>query len=215
MNLNKREKVLGGAIVFILLGWLIYQYGVMTFYQEIKSRHNSLEYARKTYNGYISKLKRADDIKNDYEAIVGVKENPGDDGASDPEKEFSEFVSDLCKRLGFAYPRIDPPGKEEIDNVDDHIFITLTVHTNGTLESVAKLLKGFDREAILIRALNIRSRLDSDEMSISITVARMVKIEPENTEKVKRPERDENSKTRPASSIIQRTQRTAVSEEEK
>ena len=183
MRLSKREKLLGGAILLLLIGLLVTRHGVFPIYGEISTRIGELQQARDTYEKYVKKMQQSDRIVARYYDIVGKERSSEAEAGKDPQKEFSEFVSDLCRKLGFAYPRIDPSKIEEIEGVDDYSFITMPVHTKGDLKSVSKLLKGFDREAILVRELDLRSRLDHPEIDLTITVARLVEMKaPEEKE---------------------------------
>lgn len=177
--MTKRERMLGGFILAILVGWLIIQFGILNVLETVKSRKKALKIVHETYDAYVKKLEMAPHIKKRYGDVVGDKgeELPG--SSYDAEKEFSEFVADLCKQLGFRYPRIQPPEKEEIEGVEDYEFITLTVDAKGNLSNVSKLLKGFEQQAVLIRDLSLGSTLDRPDIDVSITVARLVKSEPE------------------------------------
>ncbi len=179
MNFSKREKLLGGAIITILGGWLFGNYVVYNAWQAVTSRSQKLATVKETYEENVSRLKKGAAIRSEYAELVGNQGQTSPDVQKDPQKEFSEFISDLCRRLGFTYPRIEPPKTEPIQGVDDYSFITLTVSTQGTRESVANMMKGFDKEAVLIRDLTLRTFLDSPQMDVSITVARLVQISPD------------------------------------
>jgi hypothetical protein len=170
--------MLGGAILFILLGWLIGRYAVYEIYKVLAVRTDNLNTARKTYEDCAEKMKKKEEIISAYREVVGGEKISGSAKKdTDQTKEFSEFVFDLSRRLGFLYPRIDPSKTEPIVGVNDYSFITLAVDTSGDLSSVSKLLKGFDREAVLIRDLDLRSRLDNPNLDITINVARLVQVE--------------------------------------
>lgn len=206
MNLSKRERILGGLILILLLGWLIGEYGVLQIYRDLSSSSTELNKEKAKYEDYLAKMKKSKRIQKVYWDIVGKDSNTGLAGGEDPKKAFSEFVADLCRRLGFSYPRIEPAKVEPIEGVNDYSFITLTVTSQGNLETVSKLLKGFEREAVLIRELEINSHLDSTRTDVSITVARMVQTGGEKKEETSR-KKEEG--TRP-SSIQSRTDRKAI-----
>lgn len=171
--------MLGTTIVLILAGWLIGRYGVYEIYQSLSTRSAELAAARETYKEYAEKMKQKVEIEKAYNEIVGKDKLTGagaDD--ADPSKEFSVFVSELCRRLGFAYPSIDKHKTEPIEGVNDYSFITLPVSTSGEMQSIAKLLKGFDKEAVLIRSLHLRGRLDNPTVDVTITAARIVQEQP-------------------------------------
>lgn len=178
MALSKREKILASLVVGVFAMWLVVQYGVLRIYGALSMRAETLTTTRKTFTEYDKKMKKGVGIRQRYEEIAGRYASVDTEKKSDPRKDFSEFVANLCRRLGFNYPNIEPPKIEPIEEVDDYSFITLAVHTRGDREKVAKLLKGFDAEAVLIRQLDIRARLDNPVLDVTLTVARMVKMKP-------------------------------------
>jgi len=210
---NKREKILGLIILILATGLLLYKVGFTRVYEMSLSfsNTNDLDKLRAIHQRSQKFLKKEDQIRKDYEDIIGKDTTPSPDSGKDPQKQFSEFVADLCRRLGFNYPRIDPPKIEPIQNVDDYSFVTLDVHTNGNMESLSKLLKGFDREAVLIRELDLRSVLDNPKINVTITVARMVQVQTPQKGKKKSPSRDDSAKW----SSISRTKRESKTVEEK
>ena len=208
--MNKREKILGIVIVVILAGWVVTKYGVFSIFGTISTTRGELVSERKTFDKYVDQLERSDFIEKKYAQIVGRRDS-SDRAGDDPGKAFSEFVSSLCKRLGFEYPRIEPPKIEPIEGVDDYSFITLTVNTQGELKSISKLLKGVDRESVLIRSLSIDKRLDNPVLDLTINVARLVQNRSEGmTEKQRTEKRKEDVKR----TFNARTQRTSVEEKE-
>ena len=185
--MNKREKILGGISLLLVIGLIFYKFGFSRVYEKLSFDSSDLNSLKQTHEKYQEYMKKEAQIRRKYNEIVGKDKNPGENTGKDPQKEFSEFVSELCKRLDFKYPRIDPPKIVSIDNVDDYAFVTLDIHTNGDIKSISKLLKGFDREAVLIRELTVLSRLDNPVLDLTITVARMVQVEAPAKEKDKRP----------------------------
>lgn len=212
--MNKREKILGGSSLLLVLGLIFYQFGFSSVYEKISFDSSDLDNLKQTHEKYQGYMKKENQIRKKYNEIVGKDKNPGENTGKDPQKEFSEFVSELCKRLDFKYPRIDPPKIAPIDNVDDYAFVTLDINTNGDIQSISKLLKGFDREAVLIRELTIRSRLDNPVLDLTITVARMVQVEAPEQEKEKTPSK-EGATTFKTSTQARTPRKPTENEEEK
>lgn len=210
--MNKREKILGSISLLLVLGLVLYQFGFSQIYDKISFDSSDLNNLKQTYDKYQGYMKKENQIQTKYEEIVGKDKNPQENTGIDPQKEFSEFVSDLCRRLDFAYPRIDPPSVIPIDNVNDYVFVTLNINTKGDVKRISKLLKGFDREAVLIRELTLRSKLDSPELDLNITVARMIQVEQPIQEKEKSSSRNSIKKFVP--NIQERTERKPSTEEE-
>jgi hypothetical protein len=210
VNLSKREKVLGGSIFFILFGWIILQYGFLQVYDVISSRSDALSGELKTYTDYVEKINKGPRIRRLFQDVKGRNTEVAKN--TDPTKAFSEFVSELCRTLGFSYPRIEPPKVESIEDAEGFSFIILTVNVQGNLQNVEKLLKGFDREAILIRELNLRiTRIDSKKLDVTMTVARMVETEKEEKTSDKKKKKKKGAKR---TSLKTRTTRKPLEEEE-
>ena len=194
--MNKREKILAGIILLFLLVWVLYKVGITRVYDTISTRTSKLSSLKQTYEKYQEYMTKEDQIKKKYYEIFPADKNPGLSSTSDPQKEFSEFVADLCKRLGFGYPTIEPPKMEPIENVAEYTFITLVIRTQGEMEGISKLLKGFDREHVLIRNIELSSFLDASRIEAVISVARLVQVEPEKKGKGKTSPREDTTKFR-------------------
>ncbi|MBN1903343.1 hypothetical protein JW926_18640 [Candidatus Sumerlaeota bacterium] len=212
--MNKREKILGAASLLLVLGLIFYQFGFSEIYDKISFDSSGLGNLKDTYEKYQGYMKKERQIRTKYYEIVGRETNPGEKKGIDPQKEFSEFVSELCRRLDFAYPRIDPPSLVPIANVDDYAFVTLNIHTNGDTKRISKLLKGFDREAVLIRELTLRSKLDSPELDLTITVARMIPVEAPKQDKGKTSSKESSGKFVTNARGATSAQKSATSENE-
>jgi len=193
---NKREKILAGIIILFLMVWVLYKVGIARVYETVSTRTGKLSSLKQTYEKYQEYMTKEDQIKKKYQELFPTDKSPGLSPTSDPQKEFSEFVAELCKRLGFAYPTIEPPKIEPIEKVEDYAFITLVIRTQGEMEGISKLLKGFDREHVLVRNIEMTSFLDASRIEAVISVARMVQIQPEKKGKGKASPREDTTKFR-------------------
>jgi len=205
---SKREKYLGGVILIFVLVWVLYRVGITQVFETVSTRSTRLNSLKQTYEKYEEYMKKEDQIQKKYLELFPKEKSPGLSGSGDPQKEFSEFVAELCKRLGFAYPTIEPPKVESIEKVEDYAFITLVIRTQGDLESISKLLKGFEREQVLVRNIEFSSFLDASRIEVVISVARMMQVLPEKKEKAKTAAKEDTSKFR--STIQSKTPRKAV-----
>lgn len=203
--MNKREKILAGIIILFLLVWALYKVGITRVYATVSTRTGKLTSLKQTYEKCQEYMTKEDQIQQRYKELFPTDKNPGLSASSDPQKEFSEFVADLCKRLGFTYPTIEPPKMESIEKAEEYAFITLVIRTQGEMESISKLLKGFDREHVLVRNIELSSFLDASRIEAVITVARMVQVQPEKKGKAKPSPREDTTKFRsPTQSITPR-----------
>jgi hypothetical protein len=192
MRISKREQILMVATITVALVALLYQFGFSRIYEAFSSTAGELASAEKTYNEYVSVLKTRDQIEAAYRDIED--QFPKAEKDKSPDKQFSEDIARLCSSLGFSYPKIQPPRDEQIEEVDDYKFITITVVTNEKLDNVAKLLKGFASRSLLIKELNLSSGLDSDLVTVTVTVARIAKV-PESEVKAAAKERPARGRT--------------------
>ncbi len=200
--MNKREKILAGIIILFLLVWGLFKLGIARAYEAIATRSGKLSTLQQTYEKYQEYMTKEEQIKKRYYELFPTDKNPGLSTSSDPQKEFSEFVADLCKRLGFAYPTIEPPKMEPIEKVEEYAFITLVIRTQGELEGISKLLKGFEREHVLIRNIEMTSFLDAPRIEAVISVARMVQVQTDKKVKGKTSPREDTTKFRPPTQSI-------------
>jgi hypothetical protein len=174
MKMSKREQVLMIATLAVAAIALLYQFGFSRVYEAFSSTARELAAGEETYKEYVENLKTRDKIEAAYREIED--QFPKTEKNKTPDKQFSEDIASLCSELGFKYPKIQPPKDEEIEEVDDYKFITITVVTRDKLESVAKMLKGFAARSLLIKELTLSTSLDSDLITVSATVARIAKV---------------------------------------
>jgi hypothetical protein len=174
MKISKREQLLMVATLSVAAVALIYQFGFSRIYEAFSSTAGQLATAEKTYNEYVSVWKTRDQIEAAYSEIEG--QFPKAEKDKSPDKQFSEDIARLCADLGFSYPKIQPPKDEQIEEVDDYKFITITIMTNEKIDRVAKLLNGFAQKSLLIKELNLVSVPDSDLITVTVTVARIAKV---------------------------------------
>lgn len=186
MNITpkKRERFLMIATIVVGIFALLYQFVFSGIYEQIATTSEELEYQKNLFNQYIAQYKRKNIIENAYKEIEVKFPQPQAD--KKPEQQFTEDIDLMCTKLGFTRRNIEPPKNALIENVDDYKFITVTLRVEGTLKDIAKLLKEFHRNALLIKELNLTSRLDSDEISAVITAARIAKLTPEELEELKK-----------------------------
>jgi hypothetical protein len=188
-RMSKREKLLMIVTVVAAMGAILYQFGFSKIYEAFSSTAGELAEMEQTYEEYVKNLDTKEKIEAAYREIEDQFPKPEKDKS--PDKQFSEDIAALCSKLGFNYPKIDPPKDEEIEGVDDYKFITITIVTRDKLESIAKMLKSFAAKSLLIKDLSLSTSLDSDQVIVTVTVARIAKV-PES--EIKRISKEKSSR---------------------
>jgi len=178
---SKREKTLLSLTIVIALVGILLQTGAIDYIQNLTTSSGQLDNELATYRKNQEQLSRREFIEKQYKEIED--QFPALEKGQKPEHVFSEDIDRLCKTLGFNYPVIEPPDREDIENVDEYQFITLQVRTSGNLDSIAKLLKGFAEKKLIIKEITLRSTLDSDVIHAVIKLARIAKVDKEEEAK--------------------------------
>lgn len=178
MTLSKRERNILYVTVAVIAGTVLYLWGIEPLYTAYVERESELESARATFQKNIELLQQAKSIEEGYRRIEAQfpKEEPG----KDPEHSFSEDVDAAAEALLPGERRIiEPVQHEEIKGVTEYEFLTLTLTITGDLPKIAQLLKGFDQKGFLIKSIVLtHSRgVDSPELQLQVTLARIVKVE--------------------------------------
>ena len=161
---------------------VLYHLGLARIINSVSETGEQLESLKRTYTDYVQRLERKDEVEAAYKSIE--VQFPQTDPDKKPEQQFSEDVFALCGKFGFPSPNIGPPKEDLIENVDDYKFITLTVRVSGKIDRLARLLKEFHKNALLIKEFSLTSVLDDDEITAQVTVARIAKLTEEEIERL-------------------------------
>jgi hypothetical protein len=178
MALSNRDRKILYVTVGLLAVTAIYLEAVEPLFKAYMERQGELEKASSTYKKNVELLGQAKTIEEGYRRIEAQfpKEEPG----KDPEHSFSEDVDNAAEALLPGERRIiEPVQHEEIKGVTEYEFLTLTLTITGELSKIAQLLKGFDQKGFLIKSIVLtHSRgVDSPELQLQVTLARIVKVE--------------------------------------
>ena len=190
MAISKREKKLLVITITALSLWVAYNFGAQDLLDKFTDVMTNLEVEQTTYESNISKVKEGEELLIAYRQIeapflaLAKKKKP--------EAAFDAEVSDLCKAVGFEAPNIRPAKREVIEGVYDYEFLTLVVEKlTGKYDAISKLLKGFYQRSLIIRNLDLRNKMDSDEVILTIDLARIVR-----SKEAEREDRKELRRTR-------------------
>ena len=175
--MSKREKIILIVTVAVAVVALLYRFGLSGLADEISSTSERMTRAQQAYDEYQRQLDKQSAIEGDYRKIEGQFSTT--DPNRKPDQAFTEDVARLCRELGLNYPRIEPVQDAEIPEVDEYKFMTVEVKSSGDLEQFVKLLKGFEQRSLLITALKITHPPNAPSFILSVTVARIVKLTPD------------------------------------
>lgn len=178
MALSKRERNILYLTAAVIVGTVIYLEAIEPLYTAYLQRQNELESEQSLFQKNVQLLQQAKSIEEGYRRIEAQfpKEEPG----KDPEHSFSEDVDATAEALLPGERRvIEPVQHEEIKGVTEYEFLTLAMNITGELPKIAQLLKGFDQKGFLIKSIVLtHSRgVDSPELQLQITLARIVKVD--------------------------------------
>ena len=197
MALNDREQKILYLTIAIVAGAVLW-WGASPIWESYTQLTADLEAARSKFRSNQSVLRRADQIREEF---VRVEEQfPDVEEGRAPDFAFSEDVADAVASIlpGEKRPEISRVTSVPIDNVDDYEFLNLTMTVTGEYEKLAQLLKGFDQKGFLVKSITLdHSNPDKPDLSLDITLARIVKIEEvKDTGGESKPGRPFSAKTR-------------------
>ncbi len=191
MTLNNREKVLMIATLVAVFGAAVYSFGLGDFLDNLSNQGEQLQIGEKRYVENLETLQKGADIQRRYRELE--KHMPQAEGKR-PDMVFTEEIHDLCRSLGIKMPQLDPAEYEEIEGIEEHEFITVRLRTEGSLDTIVKLLKAFESRGLLFREVNLMGVRDQDLVRARVTLARIVKV-PEDILKARQEEK-RKSRTR-------------------
>lgn len=180
MALSSRELRIAWATVAIVVGAVLWQYGVSPLLDNYQQLLEVLEAEEKVFNENKAIMAQKSKIEENYRKIMAMF--PKDDPEKDPAAAFSEDVDAAVRAILPGAPcQIEVVERAEIKDVPEYQFLKITVNTRGELEKIAQLLKGFDQKGFLIKNLTVRQTkgIDNPELSLNFTLARIVKVEEE------------------------------------
>lgn len=179
MALSKRELRILWVTVAVAGSVLLWTQGISPAWQYYTDMQDKVEKEQKKYDSNKNILKTEKKIEADYRRIEA--QFPKEDPARSPEHQFSEDVmAAAAEILPGRIPVIDQIVQhEEIKGVTQYEFLTFAIRITGELDKLSELLKGFDQKGFLIKSIVLMQSkgIDNPELDLSITLARIVKIE--------------------------------------
>jgi hypothetical protein len=178
---NREQKIL--YITVALVGAVVLWWGVAPIWDSYTELRADLEAEKRTFDNNKAVLQRTEQIEEEFRRVEA--QFPDVEEGRSPDFAFSEDVAAAVESIlpGERRPVIQPVQSEAIKNVTDYEFLNLTMTVTGEYEKLAQLLKGFDQKGFLIKSITLdHSNPDKPELSLDITLARIVKLEEETEE---------------------------------
>lgn len=176
MALSKRDQRTLSITVALLLGFVVWSFGVDPVWQSYIDLNDQLEAERKKYVENQKTLSEGAAIDEGYTRVEA--QFPQDDPERDPSEVFNEEVVDLVQQIVGQNPEYRPPTTAEITGASGYEFLILPLTVRSDLNKVSELLKEFDQRGYLIQTARITrdADLDKDELTLDLNLGRIVKI---------------------------------------
>jgi hypothetical protein len=171
ISMSRRERTI--LIVTVALGLVaaVYHFGLSNVLSAFSDEREQLRQEKETYNGYIRDLKREPRVNADIRTLEGRYPM-----TEQRIKEFTASIEQAFKSFGVGDVPITPPEQEAIKGAEDYGFVTVRIQCDGDIQAVTRILDYFDRQAILIKELELRTTLDSPRIHVDAKVSQFVKL---------------------------------------
>lgn len=176
MALSKRDQRTLSIIVALLVGFVVWQFGIETVWQSYNDLNDQVEREREKFIANQETLAEAKKIDEDYARVEA--QFPQDDPERDPGEVFNEEVISLVEEVVEKTPAYSPPTNAEIKGAPGYEFLILPLEVTTTLDKVAALLREFEKKGYLIQTASITrdSDLDKPDLTLELNIGRIVKI---------------------------------------
>lgn len=187
MALQRRETAILWTTVAVVVGAVLWLYGIQPIWDDYSNTRTALEEAEKTYEQNRKILAGRSKIEAEFDRIKKAipREKTDEQSAKDA---FQEDVNQLATQMLGSRPGLGVVTPEEMKDVPGFKLLSFEIRANGTLESIAKLLKAFDQRGYLIQQVGITQKnIDDPNLSLVLALARIVQIEEEKREERRSP----------------------------
>jgi hypothetical protein len=176
---SRRERNILVATVVIAVGAVIFRFAPDIGAVSLSDLRGQLDEAQQQYEVYKKGLSRRDEIQNRRDELEkkGIRNRTDQDIIQIIEREF--------RSLGLT-PDLRTPDFEFLyEGATDYGRITLTIFSRGTIEQVGRMLKLFDQQGIQVNELKLTSQLDTNLITIEVTIMQPIKLTDDMKEKLK------------------------------
>lgn len=190
MALSKKDQRTLTITITLLLGFVVWSFGVDPLLENYNQLNERLESEQKKYAENQQTLAEGADIDEGYKRVEAQFEGYRDENAEpedleeedgyelDPREQFNEEVVDLVANVIGEIPQYSPPSTAQIQGASGYEFLILPLTVRADLPKVSELLKEFDKRGYLIQTARINRDpdLDKEELTLELNLGRIVKI---------------------------------------
>jgi hypothetical protein len=182
MALSKRDQKTMTITLTLVLGFVIWSFGIEPVYSSYQDLNDRLEKEKAKYVQNQQTLAEAKSIDEGYARVEA--QFPKEDPDRDPSEVFNEEVVNLVEAQVGGIPAYSPPTTAEIKGATGYEFLILPLTIKTTLAKTANLLQEFDRKGYLIQTAKIsrESDLSKEDLTVELNLGRIVKIAEEPAE---------------------------------
>lgn len=175
--MSSREFTMLISTASVVMIALVYHFVLADKLDEITQGFSGdLEIERSRFKRYSKIIEDGQEIHEEYERIVFQgKEKVGDQEVGDT--FHNQLFELLTTQLNVEAPNLSSYEYEEIEDVEDFVFVELSVDVYGTFREMLRLLQNMQGKGLLIKnfSLDRAGRGGRDEIKMTIDVARLVK----------------------------------------
>lgn len=181
MTLAPRETAILWSTVAAILataGWI---FGAGPVWDQWSANQQLLETAQVQYDDNRRILDDAPKTEALYETIKATIPRESSDERS-AQRAFSEDVDAIATKILGGRPQLGTVESQPLKEVKGFNIMSLSMNTQGNLDSVSRLLKSYTQKGYLLTKVTISQRnLDLPELRLDITVSRIVQIDEGDT----------------------------------
>lgn len=173
-KMSRRERIILIVTAVVAAVALIYHFGLSNALSNLTDERDQLRQAQENYEKYIRDLRREPEVNANFAKLE--REYPMSDQRV---KEFTAQIEETFKSFGIAQTPITVPEEEPIAGAEDYSLVTIRIQCDGDISQVARILNFFDRQAILIKELSLRTGVDSNVIHVDTKVSQIVRVSEE------------------------------------
>jgi hypothetical protein len=183
MKKSERYLLIATVLVCAIAAWLLYGGGGESETTAVVGSGN-LAAVRKTFKDNAEMLREGAKIRRDFDKIGG--RSKGAPGQGQREMFSDEFYS-LLRQKGFPTPNVESPQYKKIQDIDDYCTIDIKANVSSFLARLVDLLQEMQNRGMLIKSfvLDRRSSRNPNEVTLTVTVARVIKQDDESRARLK------------------------------
>jgi hypothetical protein len=177
VKLSPRERVILAITIVVSGCWLLWLVAIQPLVETWGELDTELTDQRSQFQSKVSVLSNRAAIESEFQRIQATV--PADESdARTAANVFSEQVVALAEQMmGGKLRDIGVVESQPFKEAKGFEILSFPIKTAGTWENIAKLLKAFDHQGFLVRAVTLTPRgIDNPEIQCDLVISRVVKI---------------------------------------